>query len=237
MLVRFWQMKLRGPMTLERRALWMQWSARAIMRSMGIHTRVHGLPPKHGLVVANHLSYVDVVILSAERPCFFIAKAEIASWPYFGPTARMGGTIFVDRSSLPSAQSVAQQMTERLKSTPSVPVLLFPEGTSTDGRQVLRFHSRLIDPATSLGVPITTATIRYVLEGGVEEIELCWHDDQAFISHLWKVLGAVGFSAEITFGEPRIYPDRRVAADATHDEVVAVREGRQPEPPGSAARA
>ena len=84
-------------------------------------------------------------------PCFFVAKMEIGGWPFFGKAARSGGTIFVDRSSLASAMSVAEQMTERLKLPIPVPVLLFPEGTSTDGSQVLRFHSRLIDPATSTG--------------------------------------------------------------------------------------
>ena len=66
-------------------------------------------------------------------------------------------------------------MAERLKLP--IPVLLFPEGTSTDGTQVLRFHSRLIDPATKAGAPITAAAIRYVIEGGVEERELCWFGD------------------------------------------------------------
>lgn len=117
-------------------------------------------------------------------------------------------------------------MKERLKLPIPVPMLLFPEGTSTDGRQVLRFHSRLIDPATSLGAPITAAAIRYVPEGGAEERELCWYDDQLFLTHLWKLLGAVGFSADVRFGEPRVYTDRRVAADATHDEIVAMREGK-----------
>jgi 1-acyl-sn-glycerol-3-phosphate acyltransferase len=176
------------------------------------------------LVVSNHLSYIDILVLGAEMPCFFVAKIEIGGWPYFGRAARMGGTIFVNRSSLESAMSVAEQMTERLKLPIPVPVLLFPEGTSTDGSQVIRFHSRLIDPATSLGVPITTASVRYVLEGGVEERELCWYDDETFVNHLWKVLGAVGFSADVRFGVPRIYSDRRVAADQTHAEITAMRE-------------
>lgn len=223
--VRYGLMRLRGPMTLERRALWGSDSSRLILKSLGIHYRVHGTPPKRGLVVANHLSYIDVLVLAAAMPSFFVAKIEIGSWPFFGMTARMCGTIFVDRGSLTSAMSVAEQMKERLKLPIPIPVLLFPEGTSTDGRQVLRFHSRLIDPATSLGVPITTAAILYVLEDGVEEIELCWYDDQTFVSHLWKVLGAVGFSADVTFGEPRVYGDRREAADATHDEIVAMRAG------------
>ncbi len=221
-ILRYWLVRLRGPMTLERRALWLQASARSILVSLGIESQVEGQPPACGLVVANHLSYLDILIISAAMPCFFVAKMEIDGWPFFGKAARSGGTIFLDRSSLASAMTVAEQMTERLKLP--VPVLLFPEGTSTDGAQVLRFHSRLIDPATSTGAPITAAAIRYVIEGGVEERELCWYGDEEFIRHLWKVLGVTGFSAQLRFGEPQIYPHRRVAADQTHAEITAWRE-------------
>jgi 1-acyl-sn-glycerol-3-phosphate acyltransferase len=104
-----------------------------------------------------------------------------------------------------------------------VPVLMFPEGTSTDGAAVIRFHSRLIDPATSLGVPITTAAIRYVIGDGTPEIELCWYGDETFIDHIWKVLAVGDFWADVRFGSTQVYPDRRQAADATHDEIVGLR--------------
>jgi 1-acyl-sn-glycerol-3-phosphate acyltransferase len=224
-ILRFWLLRLRGPLTLERRARWVQQSARMVLTSLGVHYRVEGRPPTRGLVVSNHLSYIDILVLSAAMPCFFVAKVEVGGWPFFGKASRTGGTIFVDRSSLVSAMSVAEQMTERLKLPIPVPVLLFPEGTSTDGSSVWRFHSRLIDPATSIGAPITTACVRYLIDGGVEERELCWYGDGAFATHLWKVLGVAGFYAEVTFGEPRVYPDRRTAADATHDEIEAMRSG------------
>jgi 1-acyl-sn-glycerol-3-phosphate acyltransferase len=221
-IVRYWLDRLRGPMTLERRALWLRGSARGVLKCLGIRERVEGKPPTHGLVVSNHLSYLDIIIISSVMPCFFVAKADVSQWPYFGRAARSGGTIFLDRSSLASAMSVADEITERLKLR--VPVLLFPEGTSTDGSEVLPFHPRLIDPATSTGAPITAAAVRYVLAGGLEERELCWYGDEAFMPHLWKVLGVSGFSAQLQFGEPHIYSDRRVAADATHAEITAMRE-------------
>jgi 1-acyl-sn-glycerol-3-phosphate acyltransferase len=220
--VRYWLARLRGPMTLERRALWLQGAARAILKVLDIGSQVEGQPPECGLVVSNHLSYLDIIIISATMPCFFVAKMEIDGWPFFGKAARSGRTIFLDRSSLASAMTVAEQMTERLKLP--VPVLLFPEGTSTDGAQVLRFHSRLIDPATTAGAPITAAAIRYAIDGDVEERELCWYGDEKFITHMWKVLGVTGFSAQLRFGEPQIYSGRRVAADQTHAEITAWRE-------------
>lgn len=224
-IVRFWLLRLKGPRTLVRRALWIQGCARRILKCLEITYQVQGAPATHGLVVANHLSYIDIVVLSAAMPCFFVAKIEIGGWPFFGRAARSGGTIFVDRGSLESAKSVAEQMKERLTMAINIPVLLFPEGTSTDGTEVLRFHSRLIDPATSLRIPITPAAIRYAIHDGTPERELCWYGDETFVNHLWKVLGVAGFEAHVQFGEPRVYADRRVAADATHDEIVAMREG------------
>lgn len=221
-ILRYWLARWRGPMTLERRALWLQASARAVLDCLSIESQVEGEPPGCGLVVSNHLSYLDILIISAAMPCFFVSKAEVDGWPIFGKAARTCGTIFLDRSSQASATSAAEQIAERLNLP--VPVLLFPEGTSTDGAQVLRFHSRLIEPATTAGAPITAAAIRYVIEGGVEERELCWYGDEGFLTHLWKVLGVASFSAHLRFGEPQIYSDRRVAADQTHAEISAMRE-------------
>ncbi|MGA2887347.1 MAG: lysophospholipid acyltransferase family protein [Terracidiphilus sp.] len=219
--LRYWLLRLHGSPTMERRAQWMQTSCRGILTALGITYRVEGLPPSHGLVVSNHLSYLDILILSAAMPCFFVAKMEIDGWPYFGKAARVGGTIFLDRSSLASATTVAEQMSERLKL--AVPVLLFPEGTSTDGSQVLRFHSRLIDPATAAGIEITAAAVHYVIEDGTPEQALCWYGDTEFLPHLIKTLEAPGFLARVRFGRARVYPDRRTAADQTHAEITSMR--------------
>jgi 1-acyl-sn-glycerol-3-phosphate acyltransferase len=221
-IVRYWLLRLRGPITLERRARWGQQTARLILACVGIRCRVEGTPPTQGLVVSNHLGIIDVLILSADMPCFFVAKIEVSGMSVFGWAAHACGTIFLDRSSHDSSLSVADQMIERFKL--QIPVLLFPEGTSTDGSQLLPFHPRLIDPATSTGTQITTATIRYVLKDGTPEKELCWWGDEPFGPHMLKVLGVAGFSATVRFGEPKVYNDRRVAADSTRDEITAVRE-------------
>jgi 1-acyl-sn-glycerol-3-phosphate acyltransferase len=221
--LRYWFARLGGPLTLERRAHWLQSSCTLILASLGIHYRVEGDAPDRGLVVANHLSYLDILIMSASMPCFFVAKAEIKKWPYFGKAARTGGTLFIDRSSLASAEKVAALISKRLELP--VPVLFFPEGTSTDGSSVLRFHSRLFEPAIRAGAPVTAAAVRYVLADGAEERDLCWFGDDTFLPHLWKALGTSGFSAVVQFGEPQVYPHRRTAADQTHAEITAMRNG------------
>jgi 1-acyl-sn-glycerol-3-phosphate acyltransferase len=211
--------------TLVDRSGWIQCSCRSILTSLGIAYSVEGQPPAGGVVVANHLSYLDILILSASTPCFFVAKMEIDKWPLFGLAGRIGGTLFIDRSSLASANRVSAMIAERLRLP--VPVLFFPEGTSTDGSELLRFHSRLFEPAILAEAPVTAASVSYTIEDGTPERELCWFGDDAFLPHLWKALGVAGFSAQVVFGEPQVYPHRRVAADTTHAEITAMRSGEE----------
>lgn len=220
--VRYWMIRMRGPLTLERRALWLQGTCVRVLRSMGIRCEIEGEIPTRGLVVANHLSYLDIVILSAAMPCFFVAKSEIDDWPYFGRAARAGGTLFIDRTRRASAEKVAASISERLKLR--VPVLFFPEGTSTDGT-MLKFHSSLFEPAIRDGAPITAVAIKYLLDDGRPERELCWFGDEALLPHLVRTLKTAGFHARLHFGEPRVYESRREAADETFAEIAGMREG------------
>jgi 1-acyl-sn-glycerol-3-phosphate acyltransferase len=224
-LFRSWLSRLTGPDTPERRARWNHTSAKLVLAALGVRLKVTGTPPAHGLLVSNHLSYLEVLVYGATLPCFLVSKEEISRWPFFGVLARAGGTLFIDRTSLASALQVCGEMAERFKG--DVPVLFFPEGTSTDG-ELLRFHSRLFTPAVDGGVPITASAVRYVPEDGSPEREFCWFGDAEFLPHLLKSLGGPNFSAEVQFGEPRIYTDRRTAANATYAEVKAMRNAGAP---------
>jgi len=199
----------------------MQFAGRTAFATLGIRYRVRGVPPKSGIVVANHLSYLDIAAFSAAMKCFFVSKAEISTWPYFGPTARFGGTLFIDRSSRTSAAKVAAEIAQRLALP--VPILFFPEGTSSDGSSVLSFHTLLFEPAIRAQAPITAAAIRYVRANGAPESELCWFGDEGFLPNLLRALRDPVFVAEITFAEPRTYPDRKIAAIRTREEVIAMR--------------
>jgi lyso-ornithine lipid O-acyltransferase len=224
--VRFYWLRLLGRATLERRALWLQESSRRVVRRLGMTVHVDGRQPARGLVVSNHLGYLDILVLNAAMPCFFVAKKEIEGWPFFGKAAREGGSIFIDRKTMRSARLAADEIAGRLKT--AVPVLLFPEGTSTDGAQVLRFRTLLVEPATTAGAPITAASVSYEIEGGAEEREACFFGGATFVPHVWKVLGLGRIHAKVRFGEPRIYADRRTAAEHTHAEVAGMREANAP---------
>jgi lyso-ornithine lipid O-acyltransferase len=210
------------PVTTMQRAEWMRFCGRTVLSAMDIESRVEGTAPTGGiLIVANHLSYLDIVIASAAVPSAFVAKSEIADWPGFGTLARLGGTIFVNRISRVSAWQVADRMAERLAE--GVPVLFFPEGTSTDGSDVTRFHSTLFAAAVEGGLPVTPAAIFYEPPAGLAERDLCWFGDDLFFPHLLRVLGITGFTAVVRFGSPEVYPDRNSAAWRSHDAVVRLR--------------
>lgn len=229
--LRYWQMRLHGPLTLEQRALWMQLIGRAVLSSLKVRIRVEGQPPQSGLLVCNHLGYFDIALLSAVVPSTFVSRADVAAWPLFGSMSRWGGTIYLERSSLVSANAAAGEMAARLRQP--APVVLFAEGTSTDGGEVLRFRSRLFQPATQMGAPITAAAVRFVLEDGprgpLAEREVCFYGDDELLIHLWKVLRLPPFTAFVRFGESRVYADAREAAKRTHAEVAALRAQDMPE--------
>lgn len=208
--------------TAHQRAAWMHFCARVVLPAMGVHYRVEGpLPAGSVLIAANHLSYLDIAIASAALPCAFVAKQEIGSWPFFGALAKMGGAIFVDRNSRADAWETADEMALRLAE--DVPVVLFPEGTSTDGSEVTRFHSALFAPAVEGRLPVVPAAVSYEMSGAGTERDLCWFGNETFLPHLLRVLEVDGFTAVLRFGTPEVYPDRQTAAWRSHDAVELMR--------------
>jgi 1-acyl-sn-glycerol-3-phosphate acyltransferase len=193
-----------------------------VLAALDIRYRVEGQPPAGStLIVANHLSYLDIVIASAALPCAFVAKKEIGSWPAFGPLSKIGGAIFVDRGNRASSWETADEMAARLAEP--VPVVLFPEGTSTDGSEVIRFHSTLFAPAVEGGLLVVPAAVFYEISGAATERDLCWFGDDSFLPHLLRVLEITGFTAVIRFGAAEVFPDRQTAAWRSHDAIAGMR--------------
>ena len=189
----------------------------------GFELRVVGTPPSAACWFHNHLSYLDIAATAAAMPCAFVSKIEVSRWPFFGVDgAQSGGTIFIDRSSRASAEDVALEIAG--SACPCrVPILVFPEGTSTDGTGVLRFHSGLFEPAAAAGAPITAAAVSMQQRTALPNRIYAGSATSTFLPNLWKVLGATELRAHVTFGQPLTYPDRRTAASATQAEVEAMR--------------
>ena len=132
-------------LTVPERACWLQDAAQTVLKRIGVDVVTEGVPPRQGLLVSNHLSYLDVLAYASTMPCSFVAKREVRGWPVFGRFATMAGTIYVDRERHAGNGGAAALIEEALGA--GVTVVLFPEGTSSDGREVLRFHSGFFEPA------------------------------------------------------------------------------------------
>jgi 1-acyl-sn-glycerol-3-phosphate acyltransferase len=178
--------------------------------------------PDSGLLVCNHLSYLDIIALSALRPCVFVAKREVRGWPLFGWLARGGGTIFVERDS----RSAAAQHVERISSAieSGLLVVLFPEGTSSDGATVLPFKSSLLHAAAEARCPVAAAGIDYRLAEGSVAHEVCYWRDMALVPHLLNLFGKQRIETTLRFSPARVRPnDRKTLARQLRAEVAALR--------------
>lgn len=195
--------------------------ARASARVIGMRTRVLGeLGSEPCLLVANHLSYVDVLLLGAQRPCVFVAKSEVAGWPVLGFLARTVGTLFVERGRKRELPGLARAIGVEIARGRTV--VLFPEGTSTSGELVGRFHPALLEPAIALGLPVHHAAIHYRTEPGdpPAELSVCWWGEMTFVRHLVGLLSMRSFEARLALGtEPLRDTDRKHLARRLHGAV------------------
>ena len=181
-------------------ARWLQETCRRGLRSIDVQVSVEGELPTHGLLVSNHLSYLDILSYSAAVPCVFVSKAEVEQWPIFGRYTRWSGSVFVQRHDRGDAARANTTVGEIL--TEGVPVVLFPEGKTTDGHQVLRFHSTMLQPAIDAGAAVTPCAISYQLEDGDVGSEAAWWGDMKVIPHFLNLLSKKSVRACIVFGEP-----------------------------------
>ncbi len=175
------------------------------------------------MIVSNHLSYLDIIAYSALVPCVFVAKKEVASWPILGLFARMAGTIFVDRTRRMRLVETNLQIAEALHS--GTVVVLFPEGTSSGGENVLPFRSSLLDPATLARCTVAPAAIRYQLDDGSAPDEVCYWHDMTLLPHLLNLFSKRAVRTDVGFelGEADPLPSsRKDAGKQLHDQVSSL---------------
>lgn len=206
------QAALRKLDTRTRSQILRRWSTR-ILSIMQVQVSVIGPVPAHGLIASNHLSYLDILVLSAVAQCAFVSKSEVKSWPLVGWVASMTGAVFVDRGRRSQTQRAWPQMQERLLAGERL--VLFPEATSSNGRQLLPFRSSLFEAAVAGAVPITASCIAYELAAGDGDpsLDVCYWGEMTMLPHLFKLLMKNNVRAMIRFADkPRIFADRKQAA-------------------------
>jgi 1-acyl-sn-glycerol-3-phosphate acyltransferase len=205
------------------RAVWLRRTARRFLRVFGLEPQISGAIPSSGLLVCNHLSYLDILVLAAGAPAVFVAKSEVKYWPVFGWFASLAGTIFVNREKRTRAGEFADEIQTALDR--GALVILFPEGTSSDGRTVLPFKSALLEPAARRTHPLAAGWIRYELDGGDVAEEVCYWKDMTLVPHLVNLLSKRGLRAGVRFAQLRAGgANRKELARQLHDEVVRLKD-------------
>ncbi|MEI6352052.1 MAG: lysophospholipid acyltransferase family protein [Verrucomicrobiota bacterium] len=202
------------------RSVWMQGTARRLMSALAIEPTYIGEPPTRGVLVSNHLSYLDILVFGARHPLVFISKSEVAGWPIFGQLAKWAGTLFIRRDLRSDVVRIGEEMPRILDA--GVVLAFFPEGTSTGGDRVLPFRASLMAPLAEKGWVATPAFLRYELEpgdGSVED-EVAYWRDMVFGPHLLNLMGKRGVRAVVTYGQPEpACPDRKALAGQLREKV------------------
>jgi 1-acyl-sn-glycerol-3-phosphate acyltransferase len=204
------------------RAVWLSRSSRRHLKIFGCSVTVSGEIPKSGLLISNHLSYLDILAICATTPAVFVSKAEVRRWPLFGWLAALGGTIFVERERRTHVGEVNREIQAALDA--GVLVVIFPEGTSSNGETILPFRTSLLEPAARGGHEIATGWIHYDLADGDAKQEVCYWGDHSFFSHLVNLLGKKSVRATIRFGKfQRTTADRKELAKQLHAAVLELK--------------
>lgn len=201
------------------------WSL-GMLQCLGIELIVKGNPAHRGplLMVANHMSWLDITALHAARFCRFVSKADIKKWPVIGRLASGTGTLFIERESRRDAMRVVHHMTQSLRAGDVLGV--FPEGTTTDGTGLLKFHANLVQAAIAAGAPIQPVALKFIdAATGKRSAAPCYVGDDTLAESVWRALTAPNLAVVIHFGEPQCADgrDRRAWALALQQAVSDLR--------------
>ncbi|MEP7327828.1 MAG: lysophospholipid acyltransferase family protein [Betaproteobacteria bacterium] len=173
-----------------RRALIKRWSAR-LLRILAVEARFDGEMATQGgnvLVVANHISWLDIFVLNAVHPVRFVAKSELTQWPVISQMIRGAGTVFIERERRRDTHRVNEQMARVLAGGDVVAI--FPEGTTTDGSDMLPFKSSLLQPIVEARGHVQPVAIRYCSHDGALSLAPAYVGDTSFASSFWSMCGA-----------------------------------------------
>jgi 1-acyl-sn-glycerol-3-phosphate acyltransferase len=215
------ELLVKQPATREQRADWPHRFCARALKGLGVKLTVAGEFPSRGAVISNHLSYVDIVVYAALHPCVFVSKAEIEAWPVVGWMTTMAGTVYVARGHGGSAIKAREGMHTAM--TAGLPVVFFPEGTTSNGSGLLKFHSGLLAQAMESREAVTAAYLHYRLEednGPDVSVadDVCYWGDRKMLPHVFKFLGLRGVHAEVRFAERPI----SFSSDLLHRKHAAV---------------
>lgn len=180
-----------------------------MLRVLGLELQVKGQAPEFGpmLLVANHISWVDIVVMHAVRHCRFVSKDNVAKWPLIATLANAGGTLYITRESRRDALRVMHAMVDCLRQGDVLAI--FPEGTTGDGRALLPFHANLLQAAITANAPAQAVALSFVDgETGVRSLAPCYLGNDTLLQSLWRTVRARKLVAVVHFGKPEFACER-----------------------------
>ena len=181
---------------------------------------VEHLEDAHYLMAANHISWIDIHVINAFKPHYFVAKSEVASWPIFGWMAKQLGTLFIERGKSNSIRNMVQEIASQLNQKP---ICIFPEGTSTDGKQVAPFKSNLFEAAIVASAPVYVLAIQYFdLQTGKKTTAPAFIGDMGLVDSIWNLICSPPICAQIGISEklPAL-KDRKALAELSQSLIAA----------------
>ena len=184
----------------QRQTLVQAWSQR-MLQHLGIALQVRGQPPVGGplLVVANHISWLDILVMNAACPARFVSKADVKHWPLLGSIITGAGTLYIERESRRDAMRVVHHMAGALGAGDVVAV--FPEGTTGDGRELLPFHANLLQAAIATHTPVQPVALAFVdAASGQRSDAPVYVGNTTLLASIWRTLSTPGVVAVITYG-------------------------------------
>jgi 1-acyl-sn-glycerol-3-phosphate acyltransferase len=198
-----------------------------MLRIVGIELVVKGRPPVAGpvLLVANHISWLDILVMHAARHCRFVSKSDVRSWPFVGTLSDGAGSLYIERESRRDAHRVVTQMAESLRAGDILAV--FPEGTTGDGVTLKHFHANLIQAAIEASVPVQPVALKFVdAASGATSFAPSYVDDETLAGSIWRTLTAPPLKAVVVFGEPQPPQGqtRRAWAQTLREDIEGLRQ-------------
>jgi 1-acyl-sn-glycerol-3-phosphate acyltransferase len=178
------------------------------------------LEDAHYLMAANHISWIDIHVINAFKPHYFVAKSEVASWPIFGWMAKQLGTLFIERGKSNSIRNMIQEIAEQLSQKA---ICIFPEGTSTDGWQVAPFKPNLFEAAIVASTPVYVLAIQYFdLQTGKKTTAPAFIGDMGLVDSMWNLICSPPICAQISISEklPAL-KDRKALAELSQSLITA----------------
>jgi 1-acyl-sn-glycerol-3-phosphate acyltransferase len=210
---------------LQREARVQAW-AMQLLRVWEIDLEVRGRPVVVGpaLLVCNHISWLDILVIHATRHCRFVAKSELREWPLIGTLATGAGTLYIERENRKDALRMVKEMACALKDGDVLAV--FPEGTTGDGIDLLPFHANLIQSAIEANAPIQTLALQFV-DATTHQISMAakFVGDDTLVQSIWSTLNAQNLKAVVNFGELQTADgrDRRAWAQALREDISGLK--------------